>query len=1068
MRKLYLSTLLLLLVCWCGTAFAQQTSVSGTVTGADNGIPLPGVSVIVKGTATGVTTAADGTFQVNVPAPESVLMFRFLGYEVQEVKVGNQRVFNVRLNLDNKQLQEVVVTALGIQREERSLGYATQEVKGEDLTLTKEQNVLGSLAGKVAGVQVTGASGASMGGTQKIKIRGVNSLTGSGEPLIVVDGTPISNANFAGRSGADYGNLAQDINSEDVESVNVLKGPAASALYGIRGQYGVIMITTKKGKRGAKKVDVQLNSAFSVEKASNFMPLQNHYGGGSTQTFRTLANGQPYVDGTDESWGPKMDGTPVRMIHSFYPQDPEYEKLTPFVPQPDNIKDYYETGHSLNNGISIAGGNENTAIRFSYNNTSIEGIEPNSWLKRNNLGLSASLDLSKKLTVSTNVNYATNNARRPSQGYYEGATNMVQWFQRSLSMDRLRDYKYPDGTYYQWNINRPNAQGVLSSFEPGDWNNPYFEAYENSNLDSRDRFFGDVGLTWEVLPSLKLSSFVRSDMFTQNLEHKEAAGGRYDDGYSVGKYQNKEMNYEFLGQYTKEWGDFSLNASLGANLYSRRYTYVSQATVGGLSSPGFYSIEASRERPTTSSYLQRKEIRSGYALMSLGYKDTYYIDASLRNDNSSTLPADNNSYWYPSVSGSLVFSELLQWQPLSYGKMRLSYAKAGSDLSPYGILPTYEVGGIYDGVNTLYVPDVLNNSDIKPSFSNAYEAGLDLRFFNNRFGVDFTYYQQRNKNQIINLRVPGTSGYTSARINAGLIENKGVELTLTGTPVQSENFTWDATFNLNRNRSMVKELYSDIDVYPLDNNTYSGVTIYLNSEVGEPFGSLVGNAYKRDPETGKKLIGKDNMPVFETNHNFGSVLPDLTGGLQNNFKIGKFNLGAMVDYQLGGQFFSWSRMLAVKSGQHAETAAMNDKGKNVRDPLSEGGGVKVEGIYAPGTIIDDVDVSGQPVTAYVDAKSYFRNNIGKNIYEEWLYDASYIKLREVRLGYTFEKSTLAWLPFNSVNLSLISRNPATIWQKAPKGLDPSELSTGSSSISWLETGQLITTRSYGVNLNITF
>ncbi|WP_210463162.1 SusC/RagA family TonB-linked outer membrane protein [Rufibacter roseolus] len=1063
--------LLLALLSSLGMVYAQQREISGKVTASDDGSGLPGVSVVVKGTTNGTSTDANGDFRIRVADDNAVLVLSYLGYLTREVPVSGQSSFNISLSPDAKALDEVVVTALGIQRSERSLGYSTQEVKGENLTYTKEQNVLGSLAGKVAGVQVVGSSGSSMGGTQKIKIRGVNSIQGTGEPLIVVDGTPISNANFAGSDRADYGNLGQDINPEDIESINVLKGPPASALYGIRGQYGVLMITTKKGKKGAKKVAVQLNSAFSVEKAGNFMPLQNLYGGGSSQTWRTLPNGDKYVDmSIDESWGPKMDGTLVRQVFSFYPQDPEYRQLTPFVAHPDNIEDFYETGSNLNNGVSVSGGNENTSFRLSFNDTRIQGVEPNTWLRRNNLGLSAALDLTKKVTLSTNINYATNSAQRPSQGSEWGARYMVQWFQRNIDMERMKNYRYPDGSILQWNLSRPNTTtGEITNLRGLYWDNPYFDAYENTSNDSRDRFFGDVGLSWQVLPSLKLSGFVRSDMFTQNIETRVAFGGRRIPGYSVGKYQNRENNYEFLAQYTKEWGDFSLNANVGTNIFDRKYTYVSQATVGGLSSPNYYNIAASIDRPAVSSYLLEKQIRSGFGMLSLGYKDTYFLDASIRNDNSSALPEKNNSYWYPSVSGSMVFSELIGWNPLSFGKVRLSYAQAGADLDVFRTSYNYGVGGIYGSTNTLFIPDNLNNPDIKPSFAHSYEAGMDLKFLQGRLGMAFTYYVQRNKNQILNLDVSGTSGYGSTVINAGLIENKGIELSLTATPLQSDKFTWDATFNLNRNRSMVKELYPGTNVYTYDNTTYSGVTSYLNSYVGKSFGSLIGKAYQRDEATGKILLGANNLPLYtESTHDFGSVLPDLTGGFQNSFKIWKVELGAMIDYQIGGQFFSRSRMLAVKTGMAPETAALNENGKNVRDVVSEGGGVKVNGIYGPGVKINGVDVSGQEFNGFVDARAYYRTTLGTHVYEEWIYDASYVKLRELRLGYTFEKAMLSKLPFERVGIAFISRNVAQLWQKAPKGLDPSELSTGGQSISWYESGQSNTVRSYGVNLNITF
>ncbi|RYY69244.1 MAG: SusC/RagA family TonB-linked outer membrane protein [Chitinophagaceae bacterium] len=1062
-KRLYQFFFLCVCMGCCFSSFAQTRTVSGKVT-AKSGAAVPGATIQQKGTSVYATAADNGNYSINVSGANVVLVFSSAGFKTMELRAGNSSTLDASLEAGGD-MDEVVVTALGITRSQKSIGYSTQQVKGENLTLTKEQNVLGSLAGKIAGVQVVGASGASLGGTQKIKIRGVNSLNGNDQPLIVVDGTPISNSNFGSSTGngPDLGNLGQDINPDDIESVNVLKGPAASALYGLRGQYGVIIITTKKGNRGAKKVNVQYSSAFSMERASNFMPLQNIYGVGNNQTFLTLANGDKYVNGNDESWGPKMDGTPVRMYYSFYPQDPDFGKLTPFIPHPTNVEDYFETGNNINNNISVSGGNDNMTFKVSYNNASVKGVMPGTSLTRNNLGLNTSLDITKRLTVGVNANFSNNKGKRPSQGYQGTATGHVQWFQRNIDMNRLKNYRYADGTIMNWNVNPNTTTGIITNNRPSDWNNPYFDAYANSNNDSRDRMFGDINLSYQLLPGLKLSGFLRSDMYTQNVSHKEALGSRLDEGYSVAKYQSKEFNYEFLGQYTKRFDDVSLNVNVGANKYTVNFTSVSGNTVGGLVSPAFYSLAGSRDRPVISSFIRKKEIRSIYAMASVGFKDIYFLDASIRNDVSSTLPLNNNSYSYPSLSASMVFSDLLKWKPLSYGKLRASYAVAGSDLSPYQTGSSFSLGTPYTGtsgtITPITVPDVLNNPDIKPSFANSYEAGIDLRFLNNRVGVDFTYYVQENKDQIISLGVPGASGYSSTVVNAGSIENKGFELSLTGVPVQSKRFTWNSTLNFARNKSMVKELYPGIDVYQLDANVYSSVSIFLNAKVGEAFGSLVGQAYKRDPATGKILLDANNLPIFEANRNFGSVLPKFTGGFLNNFKIWKFNLAAMIDFQSGGQFFSWSKMLAVKSGQAAETAALNDKGFNVRDPLADGGGVRVDGIS---------QASGQEVTAYVPARDYFRTTLGTRIYEEWLYDASYIKLREISVGYTFEKGLLEKTPIKSVKLAFIARNPAMIWQKAPKGLEPSELSYGSGSISWLEKGEFQTVRSYGVSLNVNF
>jgi TonB-linked SusC/RagA family outer membrane protein len=1042
-----------------------QGSISGQVTDSESGDPLIGVNVVIPSLNIGDATGSDGTYLLSdIPEGEYRIEARYIGYvtarRIITVTSGEESIVNFEMSESTSELDELVVTALGITRDERSIGYSTQSVSSENLTYTNEKNVIGSLAGKIAGVQVVGASGASMGGTQKIKIRGVNSIGAGDEPLIVVDGTPISNANYSGSTGRDYGNLGQDVNPDDVESINVLKGPAASALYGIRGQYGVIMITTKKGAKGSDRFMVDLSTSFAMDRVGNIMPYQNEYGAGSMSTFPTLPNGDPYVQTNyDESWGPRMDGTPVRHFDSFYPQDPEYGQLRPFVPQPDNIKDFFETGSNLSQSVVISGGSENTRLRISFNNTNISGIEPNTYLNRNNVGVSAGVDLSDKWNVSTNLTFATNSARRPAQGAEAGSRYFGQWFQRNLDINRLKDYQYDDGTIKHWNLTSiRDANGDVGHFRPLYFNNPYFDAYENTYEDGRDRLFGDIGFTYNALSSLAISGFIRGDMFTQSLESRRAFGGTGTPFYSVGKYQNKEMNYELLAQYEQRWSEFSIDATAGANFYDRNYTYVSQSTSGGLTTPGFYNIDASVDRPNTNSYMLEKQVLSAYGLVSLGYLDTYYVDLSIRNDKSSALPESDNSYWYPSVSSSIVFSELVDWDPLTLGKVRASYAQAGSDLSPYRTTPYFIVGTEYGSINTLAIPSTLNNPNIKPAFAHSYEAGIDLRFFD-RVGLEFTYYHQKNENQIINLDVSGTSGYGAAAINAGLIENKGIELSLNGQPILTQTFSWDATINFNRNRNKVVELYEGIDVYGYSSTTYSSVTTYLNSYEGEAFGSIIGRGYQRDEATGQILLDDNNLPLYtDGTTNFGSALPDFTGGLQNVFNYRNFEFAAMIDFQVGGQFFSRSQSLADRTGLSMKTAEMNDRGSNVRDPIAEGGGVKVTGISAS---------SGQEVEAYVDPRSYY-GRLGRYIAEEYIYDSSYIKMREMRLGYNLGAEILERLPFSRVNVSLTAKNPFMIWQDAPKGLDPSELSTGSMAISWYESGQLNTVRSYGIDINLSF
>jgi TonB-linked SusC/RagA family outer membrane protein len=1035
----------------------------------ETGAPLANASILVVGTDKGTAANSDGAFTITgLKAGRYKLQISAVGFttDLREISVKDNESLEVAVVLKggSGKLEEVIVTALGITRKERSVGYATQEIKGDNLTVAKEQNVAGSLAGKIAGVQFSGSSAASMGGTQKIQIRGVNFLTGGGEPLIVVDNMPISNTDYAGRNGRDYGNLAQDINPDDIESINVLKGPAASALYGLRGQFGVIMITTRKGKNAQKPV-VNFSSAFSIEKAGNFLPLQNTYGAGSNLNFPTTTiNGvaTKYVDGEwDESWGPKMDGTPVRHQYSFYPGDPDFGKETPFVPHPNNIKDYFVTGHTWNNSISFAGGSQNTSFRLSYNNTDIKGIEPNTWLKRNNLSFSGSLNVSPKLVISTSLNYANNRGQRPAQGYQSlGSRNMYQWFQRNLDMNKLKQYKYADGTFYQWNVGAPNGQGVYTGLtKPIDWNNPYFDAYENPSHDSRDRFFGNIGVSYTILPGLKVNGFVRQDGFIQNLDGRNAEGGRGTPSFWIGKYESKEMNYEFMAQYNKEFGRLSLAANLGGNIMKQKYTYLREETVGGLVTPGFYNVSNSLERPLASNGLVKKEIRSAYGTVSLGWNNTYFLDGTLRRDISSALPESNNAYLYPSVSATMVFSELLKLAPISYGKIRASFAQAGSDIPVYLTSPSFIPGTPYNTNFPMSVQDELKNPDLKPSLGTAYETGLDMRFLQDRVGFNLTWYFQKNENAVMSVDVSGISGYTTYVINAGNIQNKGIEFTLSGTPVKTKDLSWTSSFNIAHNKNKIKEIAPGINSLVLDQNRYANVDVFLMSNLNEAFGSLVGNGYMRDAETGKILLDASNMPMWETNHNFGSVLPKFTGGWQNTVTWKNFDLSAVIDFQKGGKFFSWSKMLAVKSGQAAETAAMNENGKNIRDPLPDGGGIKVTGIS---------NSSKQEVTAYVNARTYYRNTLGNKIYEEWQFDATYFRMREIRFGYTFSKATISKLPVKSINVAFITRNPFMISQKAPKGLNPAELATGASSLNWLETGQLATARSFGVNLNVSF
>jgi TonB-linked SusC/RagA family outer membrane protein len=1037
-------------------AMAQRT-VSGTVTD-QNGDPLIGATVLLKNTSTGTVTDIDGTYSLEIPEGEQTLVFSYTGFGTQEVITTASNIIDVVLE-QGIQLAEAVVTALGIEREKKALGYSVQQVNGEEINSVGDQNITSALSGKVAGVQVISASGASLGGSAKIRIRGVTTLSGA-SPLFVVDGTPISNANFSSEHrGFDWGNLAQDINPADIESVSVLKGPAATAIYGQRGANGVIMVTTKKG--GPRQgIGVTYNGNFTAERVYVLPEYQNEYGGGYSQDFiqyEDPVDGQTYNGLTyygDESWGPKMDGTMYRPWWSWFPGE-DYGKQIPMLPQPDNVRDFYNTGRTLQNNIALSGGNETTSFRLSYTNTDQTGVIPNSSLKRNNVSINASTELTDRLTLSANINISTTKGKgRPKFGYSDDnvAWGFNQWFQRQLNIDRLRDYKTLDGTDKSWNILGP------TDLTPLYWDNPFWSVYENYSTDSRDRYFGNVGLSYEILEGLTVSGYLRRDNWTQRIEQRVASGGLNTDSYTESVRNGREDNYEIIGTYNENFGNLSLDANVGGNIRRNMYHRNSMATAGGLNAPNLFNIAASTDRPSVSSFIAEKTVRSVYGGATVGWKSMLYLGFTLRNDWSSALPQDNNSYLYPSAQTSFVFSELMTSNFLSFGKIRASYAQLGSDIAdfsnnfnPYQISFAYSAGTPYGSVPTFNLPSTLPNEDLKPTLSSAYEAGLELKFFRNRIGLDLTLYRTDADDQILTLAVPGSSGYSQAIINAGRIRSEGVELALNAVPVQSSNITWNLLFNIATNESKVIELAEGLDNRQLDAPIRWAPTI--NAPVGGVWGLMRGNAFTYIDD--QRVIDEDGSYVVNRNQDLGGILPDWTGGVRNTLDIYGFTVSAFVDFQIGGQFHSTTRMFNAYSGLGLETAGTNDLGNPVRDPVSEGGGVKVEGVLEDGT----------PHSVYVDAQDYYYGLF--DLHELWIYDASFVKLRELSVGYNLPQRTLANTPLQSLRISLVGRNLWLIHSNVD-GLDPSEISPGSSNYISHEDGQLPGVRSLGLSLRASF
>jgi TonB-linked SusC/RagA family outer membrane protein len=1040
-------------------AMAQRT-ISGKISGP-SGDPLVGASIVVKGTTIGALADTDGNFSLQVPKNANSVMVSFVGYTTQEVPLTDANTLDIIIKEDASTLNEVVVTALNISRSKKSLGYTVQELKGDNLTLARDGNVANALAGKIAGVQVLGQSGAKFG-TPNIRVRGVNSLQG-GNPLYVVDGTPTD---------------INQVNMDDVETLSVLKGPAATALYGNRAASGVVIITTKKAKVGGGGFEINHSTTYDVV---GLLPeYQNEYGGGYSQDWETFAfnpavhpaawkayDGQKILDySADESWGPKMDGSLHRSAFSWQP-GAEFGQLTPFSPNPENVRQFFDKPLSNNTNIAFSKATDLFSTRISYTHINTNGVIPNSNQKRDFISAKNSINISSKFTANLNINYAnTNTANRPADNYgSSGSTGGVnnsavlngfnqtigsfnQWFQRQLKIEDLKNYKNADGTYRSWNIGSP------TDAKPKYWDSPYTQMYESTNKQLQERLFGDFGLTYKFTDFLKASVTARRDLDTYNGEGRIAYGTLNEGGKGgMATYTatTKENNYEALLSYNQNLGKVSLAVNAGGNMRENEARIYFQQTVGGLTTPGFYNISASKDRPNVGNSQFNRKVNSVYANASIGYGDFIYIDASARNDWSSTLPKVNNSYFYPSVSGSLIFSEFIPKNNiLSFGKLRAGYAKVGTDVGPYQINPIFSTGTAYGSTPTQFIPSTLLNQDLKPGLSSSYEGGIDLKFFNNKVGIEFTAYQNDNKNQIIPLAVTGTSGYNFAIINAGNIQTKGLELHLFFNPIKSNTFDWNFDINLDKSNSKVVELAPGLTNYQLDGPTWRTLTV--NARVGQEWGLLVGKKIRLDAASGKRLVGADGHYIVDDNKELGNVLPKFKGGFVNSVTWKDLVFRFNMDFIVGGKFFSTTRMFNAYSGLAAETAGNNELGKPKRDPVANGGGI----------LLDAVTADGKQNTTRVETQELYEDKFfGLN--DQFIYAQTYLKLREVALGYNIPKKVLGNLPLKSIYVGFLVRNPLLVYSAVGGGIDISEAETF-----WTEGGQLPPVRSYGLNLKFGF
>ena len=1027
-------TLLLALV--VQVSFAQEKTISGTVSDQNN-IPLGGVNILVQGTSNGTQSDFDGNFTITASVGQT-LVFSYIGMKQTTAVVGSSNVMNIQMQEDAEALQEVVVTALGIKREKQSLGFAQQTVKSENLVRSRETDVSNALAGKVAGVQFVGAPSTGFGNSN-IRLRGNTNV------LFIVDNVKIISSS--------------DINTDDIAEMSVLKGAAATALFGPQGINGVIIITTKQAKNGESVVT--LNHSTALENVYLLPEYQNEYGGGYSQEFNVFSynpsqhpvswaafDGQQMVEYyADESWGPKMDGQLVRHWDSWIPGDPEFGQLRPFSPNPDNVKNFYDTGITNNTALTYSKGGDGYSVRASLINIDRTSVSPNSDRNTVQASVNASLDITEKLTGFVNVNYQDRRTKNfPDNGYGNLGSNFNQWWQRQLDIDRLREYKR-NGQFVSWNINSPTNTTPLY------WDAPFFEAFENLNFQNKNSTYGKFGLSYEVNQDLNATIEVRKSVNSYEYNNRTGWGGLNQPGYN--EQESIDVSDELFGivNYQKQLTeDIDVSASAGFEIQSQSYKSITAGTVGGLTTVDFYSLNTSVDRPSISSYTSLNKRKSTFAKASFGYKGILYLDGSARLDWSSTANPEENRVETFGGSASFIFSKLLANNDiLSFGKLRASIAQAPRFPGVYQLAETYSVGTPYGSDGTLSVRGTFPNALLQGGVREELEIGTELKFFGNRVGLDLTYFEKTDTDLPASISLDGATGFTSTLDNQGEQFYKGFEIGINTVPLQGKDFEWGLNANFATLNRYVNKIADGIDVNVLS-SSWRG--IQLQERVGEEWGAIYGRAFRRD-EAGNMILSSSGAPRYDTDQYLGNVLPDFTGGMTNNISYKNFNLGFDIDFQKGGKVFAVTRMFNNYSGLGIETIGNNNLGNPVRDAVADGGGVLIEGVD---------ETSGAPVSMNIDAATYWGRLFA--LHERWLYDASYIKLRTMRLDYTLPTTLTEKTPFRGVNIGVFANNLWLIHSAIP-GLDPSEIELANG-VPWTEGGQLPNVRTIGLNVKLTF
>lgn len=1024
----------------------QTTAVTGVVTDATG--PVIGASVIEKGNTTnGTITDLDGKFTLNV-RPGATLVISYIGYKTVEI-AASKKPLKIVMSEDSKVLKEVVVTALGIKRERKALGYGVDEVKGEALTKAKETNVINSMAGRVPGLVVSQTAGGPSGSTRVI-LRGSTEMTGNNQPLYVIDGVPLDNTNYgsAGTSGGfDLGDGISSINPDDIENMSVLKGPAASALYGSRASHGVILITTKKAN-GKEKFSVEYNGTLTFDtQLAKWNDIQQVYGMGSNGTYSIDA-----ISNTNKSWGPKADGS--NMLKYFDGVE------RPYLIIPDNTSAFFRTGLTATNTAIISANSGHTGVRFTYTDMRNKDIVPQSNMSRDIFNLRTNTSLGK-VDVDFSANYTREAVKnRPALG--DSKSNIgknLMTLATTYNQEWLKTYQDENGEYSNWNGMDPYNV------------NPYWDVYKNSNNSKKDQFRFNGKAIWNINKHLKLQGTIGAELNYFIFEDfKAPTTPGYEAGYlQNSNFRNRMYNFELLALYNNTWGDFDFNATLGGNIYKVN----NQTTITTAQDMQIRDVVALMSFNETSleqnSY--RKQINSLYGAVNVGWKHLVYLDATLRGDQSSTLPIGNNVYIYPSFSGSFVFSELLKSNLMPYGKFRLSWAQVGSDTDPYQLGLVYTKSKFtYPGYTIGYINNsTMPNKNLKPTKTNSFELGLEMKFLNNRIGLDFTYYTQNSKNQIMGMASSWTTGYNYRLINAGEIENKGIEIALNTRPVQLKDFSWDLNLNFSKNSNKVKKLVDDMDMFELEKAAW--LDVQVAAKVGENFGSIVGPDFKRN-ENGDILIDpQTGLPQYDkSNHVLGNASWDWTGGVGTTLTYKNLSLSALFDIKVGADLYSMSARASYESGKSKETLAGREEWYRSEEQRQAAGIAKgspdwtpTGGFIAPG-VIDNGDGTYRPNDIYINPEDYWMS-VCRNAPSMFIYDNSYIKCREITLSYRVPQS---WLKnvVKGLTVSFVARNPFIVWKNIPN-IDPDSNYNNTTGMG-LEYGSLPSRRSYGFNVNLKF